>query len=485
MTEDLQRNLVILAPEIWLSGMALLLLLAGLFMRPRWGWVLMLLAVAVLGVAASLLGSVHWQEQTAMNGMFIDDGLSRYAKYLVLGSGMVALLMAWPYLTAHKIAHFEYPVLALLAVAGMMLMVSANNLLSLYMGLELQNLALYVLAAFNRDDRKSSEAGLKYFILGGLSSGLLLFGISLLYGASGVIDFAGLREFFTAQSAAAAPGAVVGLVFVLAALAFKVSAAPFHMWTPDVYEGAPTPVTGFFAAAPKIAALVLLARVLYGPLHGLASHWQPIMILLAVASMLLGSFGAIAQSNIKRLMGYSAIAHAGYALAGLATVSLDGVAGMLIYLTVYFLNVLGVFAVILALRRDGIAVEAMGDLAGLSRTRPLLAFAMALFMFSLAGVPPLAGFYGKFYVLMAAVRSGLYPLAVIGVLASAVAAYYYLRIVKLMYFDESQAPIDPVPEFNLRAIIGLASFYVVLFGFLPKPVIDLAQLAATGLFFRL
>lgn len=474
------QELTALGPELYLTVGIFFLIVAGLFGGARSNGLVMVAALVILAVAGKFVGNMDPSRHIVLHGMFIDDGFARFMKYIVLAASIGALALSWPYLKAHGRALFEYPVLVLFAVLGMMLMVSAHNLLALYMGLELQSLALYVLAAFNRDDAKSSEAGMKYFVLGALSSGLLLFGSSLLYGMSGTLDFDGLQKFFAAGKPPLE--AITALVFVLAALAFKVSAVPFHMWTPDVYEGAPTPVTAFFATAPKVAALALLTRVLFGPLQGLAHDWQQIIMFVALGSMLIGGFAAIMQNNIKRLMAYSSISHVGYALVGLAAGSQNGVQGMLIYLAIYFLNTLGVFGVILCLRRNGTMVETMADLAGLSRSRPLLALAMTLFMFSLAGVPPLAGFYGKFYVFMAAINAGLYPLAIIGVLTSAVACFYYLRIIKLMYFDDMRDPIDAVPEWPLRAVLLLTSLYVVLFGLWPALAMDQALMATSSLF---
>ncbi|MEJ0063671.1 MAG: NADH-quinone oxidoreductase subunit NuoN [Alphaproteobacteria bacterium] len=487
---NISMDLVTVMPELWLAGLAMLLLLIGVFGGDRLTQPLTLAAIAGLAFAAlgialfSISPAVSAQPPIpAFGGMFVNDAFSRFAKLLSLGASALALAMALPYLKARKIAHFEYPVLALFATLGMMLMVSANDLLALYVGLELQSLSLYVLAAFQRDEQKSSEAGLKYFVLGALSSGLLLFGASWLYGLSGTTNFIQLKDFFSAE--AASPGALVALIFVMAGLAFKIAAVPFHMWAPDVYEGAPTPVTGFFASAPKVAAMALLIRVLFVPMQGMIHEWQQILIFAALASMMIGGFAAIVQTNIKRLMAYSAIGHAGYVLAGLAAGSEEGIQAALVYLSIYVLNTLGAFAVILAMRRGGAMVETLADLAGLSRSRPLLALAMTVFMFSLAGVPPLAGFFGKFYVFMAAVHAGLYAVAIIGVLTSAVAAYYYLKIVKLMYFDDSrQQDIDPVPELGLRAVVTVAALAMVLFTLMPSPIIDGAHSAAAGLFGR-
>jgi NADH-quinone oxidoreductase subunit N len=377
-----------------------------------------------------------------------------------------------------KIFRFEYPVLIVFATLGMMLMVSAGDWLSLYVGLELQSLTLYVLAAFRRDDMKSSESGLKYFVLGALSSGLILYGISLIYGMTGTTQFAGLAPMMTGTPPL---GVIFGVVFICAALAFKVSAVPFHMWTPDVYEGAPTPVTAFFAAAPKLAALALFTRVLMQPLGGLEHQWGQIVVFIAAASMLLGSFAGLAQSNVKRLLAYSAIANAGYALVGLAVGGEMGVQALLIYLTIYVFNTLGVFGVVLCLRRRGQMLEQMTDLSGLAKTNPLLAFAMVVFMFSLAGVPPLAGFFGKYFIFLAAVRAHMVPLAVLGVLSSVVAAFYYLRIVKLMYFDEPAQPVDVPHDFGLRAVLVITTAFMLLFIVWPAPVINAALVAAHSL----
>jgi NADH-quinone oxidoreductase subunit N len=390
---------------------------------------------------------------------------------LLLASSGFSLLLSYTWLDQAKIAKPEYPVLVLFATLGMMLMVSASNLLALYVGLELQSLALYVLAAFQRDNAKSSEAGLKYFVLGALSSGLLLYGISLIYGYAGTIDFVNLA-FILRDAPAHTLGIVFGMVFICAALAFKVSAVPFHMWTPDVYEGAPTPVTAFFAAGPKIAALALFVRVLREPLLALAPEWDQVIVFAVVASLIVGSFAGLAQKNLKRLMAYSSIANVGYALTGLAVLSKSGLQAMLIYLAVYFLNTLGAFGVILCLRRQGKPVEEIGDIAGLSKTNPLLAMAMAIFMFSLAGVPPLAGFFGKYFIFLAAVQAHMVPLAVIAVLTSVVAAFYYLRIVKLMYFDEAASPIDPLKDAGVKATVALAAVYMLAFTIWPAPIVD-------------
>jgi NADH-quinone oxidoreductase subunit N len=359
------------------------------------------------------------------------------------------------------------------------MLISANDLISLYMGLELQSLALYVVASINRDSAKSSEAGLKYFVLGALASGMLLYGASLVYGFTGSTQFPAIAQALGAQGSSI--GLIFGLVFIIAGLAFKVSAVPFHMWTPDVYEGSPTPVTAFFAAAPKVAAIALFTRVMLGPFKTVTADWQQIVSFIAIASMLLGAFAAIGQSNIKRLLAYSSIGHMGYALVGLASASQEGVQAIVTYMLIYMVTTLGVFACVLAMRRDGRQVENISELAGLARNNKSLAFILAMLMFSLAGIPPLAGFFGKLFVFMAAVKSDLYVLAVIGLLASVVSAYYYLRIVKIMYFDEPAAVFDPAdPEVRYASWIGGA--FALLFALIAQPVMSYALAAAQSFY---
>ncbi len=420
-------------PEILLLAGAMLGLMWGVFARANAYRPVRNLALVLL-LAAGVLVVLGPSEASPLGGMLVVDRFAVFVKIVVLGGAALALMVADDYLAFRGIDRFEYPVLILLATAGMMLMVSAANLLALYVGLELQSLALYVLAAFNRDRLRSSEAGLKYFVLGALSSGVLLYGITLTYGFLGTIDFAGIAAQVTGGERLGL-GALTGLVFVLAGLAFKISAVPFHMWTPDVYEGAPTPVVTLFAGAPKAAAFALLVRVLIEAFPGAVAEWRQIVILLAVASMALGSFAALVQTNIKRLMAYSSIAHMGFALTGLAAGTADGVKGLLVYLAIYVLMSVGTFALILAMREEDGWTEEIADLAGLATTRPATAAAMAIFMFSMAGIPLLAGFFAKLYVFMAVVEAGYAWLAVVGFVLSVVSAVYYLRIVKIMYMD--------------------------------------------------
>jgi len=373
-------------------------------------------------------------------------------------------------------------VLVLLATTGMMVMVSANDLIILYLGLELQNLALYVVASFDRDSTRSSESGLKYFVLSGLSSGLLLYGASLVYGFAGTTSFGALAQV---MSGAGTPsvGLIIGVVFVIVGIAFKVSAVPFHMWVPDVYEGAPTPVTAFFSVAPKMAAVALFMRFLIEPFGAMLVEWRQVIVFLSVASMILGSVAAIAQSNIKRLMAYSSIGHIGYALIGLASATPNGIRGVLVYMAIYLFMNVGCFAVILSMRQQGKMVESISDLAGLSRTRPGMALGLAIFMFAMAGIPPTAGFFSKLYIFLAAIDAHLTGLAIIGVVTSVVGAFYYLRVVKVMYFDEPAGAFDPM-SVELKAVLFVTAVVTMFFFLLPDPVVGSAQAAAASLFLK-
>jgi NADH-quinone oxidoreductase subunit N len=391
------------------------------------------------------------------------------------------LLISFDYLRQAKALKFEYPVLTLLATAGMLMMISANDLISLYIGLELQSLALYVMAAIRRDDLKSSEAGLKYFVLGALSSGMLLYGASLIYGFTGSTGFAAIAKAAAQGGAAQNIGLIIGLVFLLVGLAFKISAVPFHMWTPDVYEGAPTPVTAFFASAPKVAAMALLMRVALDGFDGIKPQWQQVITAISIASMVLGAFAAIGQTNIKRLLAYSAIGNIGYALIGLAAGSPEGARGVIIYLVIYVAMTLGAFACVLAMRRPEGPVEDIEELSGLAQTNLGFATVLAILFFSLAGIPPLAGFFAKFYVFVAAVKEGLWMLAVIGVLASVVGAYYYVRVVKIMFFDDAQPAFSRMQP-KTALVMWVTALYVLLYVVWPAPLVDAAGTAAKSLF---
>ncbi len=470
-------------PEIFLAVMGMVLMMVGVFSSEKRALgIVSGLAVASLVVT---LASVVWMADgriVAFSGLFLTDSFAVFMKTLVLLGAVLVLIMSENYIQREGMARFEFPVLVIYATVGMMMMISANDLISLYIGLELQSLSLYVLAAFQRDRGRSSEAGLKYFVLGALSSCLLLYGCSLIYGFTGTTQFEALAVLFTGKESAASPGLVVGIVFLSAGLAFKVSAVPFHMWTPDVYEGAPTPVTAFFAVAPKIAAIALFLRVMLEPFGGLIDEWRQIIVLISVASMVLGAFAAVAQRNIKRLMAYSSIGHVGYALVGLASGSEAGLRGVLIYMAIYLVMNVGAFACILCMQINGRMVEQIDDLAGSAKSHPMMALGILVFMFSLAGIPPMAGFFGKFFIFTAAIEAELYTLAIIGVVSSVVGAFYYLRIVKIVYFDDLLEPFDKPIGRSLGTIMTLSGVVTILFFLYPAPILDSASIAAAALF---
>jgi NADH-quinone oxidoreductase subunit N len=465
-------------PEIVLAAGALVLLMIGAFGGERTTPLITGLSVALI-VFAGVGVLMNTGDGVTFNGAFVLDPFARLMKLLVLIGSGTAIIMSVGYLRLLRVERFEYPILIVIGTLGMMLMISANDLIALYLGLELQSLALYVVAAINRDSVRSTEAGLKYFVLGALSSGMLLYGASLIYGFTGQTSFAAIAA--TLSDNPSSLGLIFGLVFLISGLAFKVSAVPFHMWTPDVYEGAPTPVTAFFAAAPKVAAMALFIRAIVEPFAPVGPDWQQIIAFISIASMVLGAFAAIGQRNIKRLMAYSSIGHMGFALVGLAAGTEAGVQGVIIYMLIYMAMTLGAFACILAMRRGNVMVEEIGDLAGLSKTNPIMAFMLAMILFSLAGIPPLAGFFAKFYVFLAAIEAGLYILAVIGVLASVVGAYYYLRIIKIMYFDEPAGRFEPMAT-ELRVVLGVSGAFVLLFVFIAGQVGTAASLAAKTFF---
>jgi len=484
MTETPAFDLVPALPEVFLVLAALALLVVGAVREKDGARIVTPLAALAMLVAALFVIGADKSAAPIFSGHFVFDSFAAFLKVVILVGSALSILLAQGYLQDQELDRFEFPILILLSTLGMCMMVSANSFIALYMALELQSLPLYVLAAFNRDQLRSTEAGLKYFVLGALASGMLLYGCSLVYGFSGTLLFDDIAAILAGGEGATVGlglGALVGLVFIAAGLAFKLSAVPFHMWTPDVYEGSPTPVTAFFAAAPKVAAIGLTLRVLMQPFGAAAGEWQQIIVFIAIASMLLGAFAAIQQTNIKRLLAYSGIGHVGYALVGLAAGTERGIYSVLIYMTIYIVMTLGTFGVVLMMRRQGRYIETIGDLAGLSRTRPLMAAAMAIFMFSLAGIPPLAGFFGKLYVFMAAIDAGLTPLAVIGVLASVVGAFYYLRIVKLMYFDEPVETFDRQGRVELQAVVAVSAVLVLGFILIPGPLLATAQAAAAAL----
>ena len=471
-------NLGAALPEMFMAVSALALLMLGVFAgKDKAFRTVSWLAVAVQVVAIILV--MTGEGGTAFFGQFSADAFAKFCKVMILIGSATGIIMAMNFAERENMARFEFPILITLATLGMMAMVSATDMLSLYLGLELQSLALYVVAAIRRDTVRSTESGLKYFILGSIASGILLYGMSMVYGFTGSTNFSVLAEILTAGNLPV--GAMVGMAFIFAGLCFKVSAVPFHMWTPDVYEGAPTPVTSFFAVAPKIAGLALFIRVAIGPFGGVVEDWQQIIVLISILSMAVGSFAPLRQENIKRLMAYSSIGHVGFALVGLAAGTKDGVTGILVYLGIYLVMNLGTFAVILCMRRNDRMAEEITDLAGLAKTKPLMAAITAILMFSMAGIPPLAGFFGKFYVFKAAVDAGLVTLAVIGLVTSVVSAYYYLRIIKVMYFDE------PVEGFDrngteMNVIMAVATIVILAFVFFPNLLMDSAAAAAASLF---
>ena len=475
-------NLVPAIPELLMAASALALLLFGAFRGDGATRTVSWLAVLTMVVAAAFVMGGPSDGVQTFAGMFVADGFGVFMKILILLGSALTIILSLGFIRDHGMERFEYPILILLATLGMMMMVAAADLISLYVGLELQSLSLYVLAAFRRDSERSNEAGLKYFVLGALASGILLYGASLVYGFTGSTNFEAVAANIAGQERGTPMGVLFGLAFLAAGLAFKVAAVPFHMWTPDVYEGAPTPITAFFSVAPKIAAFALLVRVMMGPFGGLAADWAQIIIVLSATSMVLGAFAAIGQRNVKRMMAYSSIGHVGFALMGLAAATPEGIQGLILYLTLYLAMNIGAWAIILNMRRgsDGL-VEGIDDLAGMAKHQPMMAAAMAIFMFSLAGIPPLAGFFAKFYVLFAALDAGLYTLAVIGVLSAVVGSFYYLRVIKLMYFDE---PVEKfsAPAREIGVIVAVAAVFTLLFFLFPAPFVAEAELAANALF---
>ncbi len=480
MTDFSFLQLTPMVPELFMAVAALALLVLGVFngdkAAKQVGW----LVIIALVVAVSLLLQNGWERIDILGGMFVMDQFAGIVKLMLLVGLITAVALSIRYLEDEKMARFEYPILILLSGLGMMLMVSAHDLLALYMGLELQSLAAYVLASIRRDNVKSSEAGLKYFVLGAIASGMLLFGASLVYGYTGSTNFGVIGDALTEQNNI---GAMIGMVFILAALAFKVSAVPFHMWTPDVYEGAPTSVTAFFAMVPKVAAIALLIRLLFEAFPAASTQWQQIIWALSALSMGVGGFAALMQDNIKRLLAYSSIGNMGFALVGLAAGTADGLAAVLVYLAIYMVMTAGTFGIIMNMRRNGHALEKISDLSGLSRNAPVMAYALAILMFSMSGIPPLAGFFGKFLVFKAAVDAGLYGLSVFGVLTSVVAAYYYIRIIKVMFFDEPVEKYEGTVPFSRRAVIAVSVLFILAFIFSPSPIVEISR-DAVSVFFQ-
>jgi len=466
-----------LLPEIVLGLGAMALLMFGVYRGERSVRTIDYASVALLIIAGLIVLALPAGKLVTFDGSFVVDGFARFLKVLAIIGSAAAILMSIDHAERERQQRFEYSILIVLSTLGMLMLISAADLIALYVGLELMSLPLYVVAASHRNSLRSTEAGLKYFVLGALSSGMLLYGASLVYGFTGTVSFTGIAH----SAAEAGTGLIFGLVFLFVGFCFKVSAVPFHMWTPDVYEGAPTPVTAFFAAAPKVAGIAMFVRATVVAFPGITAQWQEIVVFVSIASMLLGAFAAIGQRNIKRLMAYSSIGHMGFALIGLAAATPEGVQGVLVYMAIYLTMTLGVFAVILSMRRQGGMVESIDQLAGLARTHPAMAFFLAMLLFSMAGVPPLAGFFAKFYVFLAAIKAGLYILAVIGVLASVIGAYYYLAIIKVMYFEEPAEPFYNMPN-ELKLVLGACGLFNILFFVYPGPLVGVASAAAHSLF---
>ncbi len=474
-------NLMPILPELFLIAIGMAFLMIGVFKGNSSTNTLCWASCIGFVIAAVLLMKSDWSVTYILSDMLVIDSFAGIMKLLILLGLTVSLALSVQYLHQERIARFEYPVLVIFAGVGMMFMVSSNNMLSLYMALELQSLSLYVLAAFHRNSLRSGEAAAKYFILGALSSGMLLFGISLIYGFVGSVDFNTIRETLSSLDSIP-PGFTVGMVFVLAALAFKISAVPFHMWTPDVYQGAPTCVTAFFAIVPKVAALGLLMRLLFVPFEAATDQWMQILYFISIGSLVIGAFAAISQDNIKRIFAYSSIGNIGYALIGIVAGTAAGVGSVIVFLLIYIAMTAGAFVIILSMRRNGLAVENVTDLAGFSKNNPVMAYAMAAILFSLSGIPPLAGFFGKLFIFEAAIESELYLLATLGILASVVSAYYYLRIIKIMFFDEAVDAFDNDIALAKRAVLLIVTLFLVVFIFVPNFLLDSAMLAATSLF---
>ncbi len=457
------QTIVYILPELFLSIAIMFLLMLGVFIKKSFKLVNLLTILSLIFAIALVLNQPN-EIIKIFNGSYIIDKLSIFMKVLTLLFCVFVLLLSKDYIKNNSIDKIEYPIIILASTLGMILMISSYDLIIFYLGLELQSLCLYILASFKRDEERSTEAGLKYFVLSALASGLLLYGCSLIYGFTGSTNF----EIISANLSEANTGAVFGIVFIIVGLAFKVSAVPFHMWTPDVYEGSPTSVTSFFALVPKIAALTVFIRFMYVPFINVISHWQTIIIFLSIASMILGAVAAIGQSNIKRLMAYSSIGHMGYALAGLAPGTNAGIHSTIIYLTIYLVMNLGAFGCIFMMKRENVFYEKINDLSGLSKNHPMLALGFLIILFSLAGMPPLAGFFAKFYIFMAVIEAKMYTLAIIGLVTTVVSAFYYLRIIKVIYFDKPIEPFEENYDWGLKASLVLSTILILIYFIYPS-----------------
>ena len=463
-------NLIYILPELLLSISLMFLLMIGVFIKKSFKLV-NFLTIIILTFSAAIVINQSGHVITIFNGSFIIDPFSNFMKILTLLACSFVLLSSKEYLKITKIDKIEYPILILGSVLGMIIMISAYDLIVFYLGLELQSICLYILASFKRDDERSSEAGLKYFVLSALATGLLLYGCSLIYGFTGSTNFENISINLNNTNT----GAIFGIVFIIVGLAFKVSAVPFHMWTPDVYEGSPTSVTVFFALIPKIAAFSIFIRFMYVPFVNMIDQWQLIIVFLAIGSMILGAVAAIGQNNIKRLMAYSSIGHIGYALAGLSTGTNAGVQSTIIYLVIYLFMNLSVFGCIFMMKREDNFLENINDLSGLSKNHPLLALCFLISLFSLAGIPPLAGFFAKFYIFMSVIESKMYALAIIGLLTTVISAFYYLRIIKIIYFDKPKKSFENTTDLGLRASLIMATIAILIYFIYPSALINIVS----------
>ena len=486
MLENILSDLMMILPSIVLVIGAMLLLIWGAFAdskSPKYHQSVIVTTISVILVSIFALTSADFNGQI-FEGLLVSNSFTYFSQFLIILSGLAIVLMMWPSKDIPATA-FEIQVLILFSLAGMMIMVSANSLISLFISMEIMSLPLYVMAASDRSNSISTEAGMKYFILGSLSTGIFLFGASLVYGFTGTLSFTEIDQYFSNMNdgTSAIPiGFLVGLVFIIISFCFKISAVPFHMWTPDVYQGAPTIITAFMSSAPKVAGITLFLRLLLEPFYNLSDQWQQIVVFVSIASMFVGSLGAIMQTNFKRLLAYSSIGHIGFALVGLASSEDEGLVGVMLYMTIYLTMTLAVFASLLMVRKNGKPLEMISDLAGISKSHPTLAMIMAIIMLSMAGIPPLAGFFAKFYVLLPAVQKGMYGLAISAILASLIAAYYYLKIVKVMYFDELYEKNDKVSAFTLSGVALAGAVFNVLFIIAPSPIINIATKAVEVLF---
>ncbi len=467
----MMNNLNFVSPEIFISLSIMFLLIMGVFKKNSAN-LIHNLSIGVLLVTGILISNNSFESNILLfSGSYIIDNLSSFMKILTILGGAIVLLISTKYLKLFKIFLIEYPVLILCSILGMMVMISSNDLIVFYVGLELQSLSLYVLASFNRNENKSSEAGLKYFVLSALSSGLLLYGCSLIYGFSGSTNFNVIGDLMNSLNY----GLTFGIVFVLVGLAFKISAVPFHMWAPDVYEGSPTSVTLFFAIVPKVAALTVFIRFLYVPFLNMIEQWQPIIIFISIASMIFGAIAAIGQKNLKRLVAYSSIGHIGYALAGLSVGTNEGIQSSLVYISIYLVMNLGLFSCLFMLKRDDQYFENIDDLSGLSKNHPVIALSLLIILFSLAGIPPLAGFFAKFYIFKSVIEQSMYFLAIIGLMSTVIAAFYYLRIIKIIYFDKEKAKYDEDHSIWLRASLTLSTLLILLYFIFPSKLVDIVS----------